>query len=115
MDGARRGEGGPRRARRSGAVRRACRSSICACRAAFCASRAVTRPSQAGDAGVLLLGKPVQPLDGRQRHAVGIHGADMRVVPPHARGGVKVLRHGADVAMAGVLAKGPGPSSNFWS
>jgi hypothetical protein len=39
----------------------------------------------------------IQPLNGRQRHAVGVHGGDVFVVRGEAEGGVEILRRRAEV------------------
>jgi len=58
--------------------------------------------------GLLLTKFLVLPLNGRQRHAVGIDRSDVLVVlAVQAEGGMEVLRDGAEVAAAHVVGVGP--------
>ena len=55
----------------------------------------------------------VQPLDGRQRHAVGIHGGDVFVILAQVEGGGEILGHEAegprsDVGLVVPLVQRPG-------
>ncbi len=55
------------------------------------------------DALIFVLHDLIQPLNRRQRDAVGIDGGDVLVVFAHGESRGEILRHGADVANGGVL------------
>src|SRR5207244_1796477 len=59
----------------------------------------------------LLLRLLVQPLNRRQRHALGVRGDDVLVVRTNAERSVEILGHGADVGGARVLFEVP---SGYW-
>src|SRR6266446_704261 len=49
----------------------------------------------------------VQPLNRRQRHAIGVHGANAFVVQANGEGSVKILGHRADVTIRSVAFVAP--------